>query len=153
MKLTTLVYILDANDRVLLGLKKRSHGVGKWNGPGGKVEDSETPEQAAIRETQEEVGLTVRNLEPRGVVEFMQPASCIGPVNRCYIYVTKDFTGELVETEEMRPEWFAINNLPLNDMWEGDAVWLNHVLTGGTVSLRCYFDEENNFVNSQSLTK
>ena len=35
-KVCTLVYLLD-NDRILLGLKKRGIGEGKWNGFGGKV--------------------------------------------------------------------------------------------------------------------
>ncbi len=54
---TNLVFILRG-DEVLLAMKKRGLGTGKWNGPGGKVKGKETPEEAAIRET-EEVGLNV----------------------------------------------------------------------------------------------
>lgn len=42
---------------VLLGLKKRGFGTGKWNGFGGKVEPGETIRQAAIREMKEEAGI------------------------------------------------------------------------------------------------
>ncbi len=35
-KVLTLVYILK-DDQILLGMKKRGFGVGKWNGFGGKV--------------------------------------------------------------------------------------------------------------------
>ncbi len=47
-KLYTLVFLVD-DDRVLLGMKKRGFGAGKWNGFGGKVEPGETIEEAAIR--------------------------------------------------------------------------------------------------------
>ena len=40
-KVLTLVYIRD-EENILLGLKKRGFGTGKWNGFGGKVEPSET---------------------------------------------------------------------------------------------------------------
>ena len=40
--------------RLLLGLKKRGFGQGKWNGFGGKLDEGETPRQAAIREMKEE---------------------------------------------------------------------------------------------------
>jgi 8-oxo-dGTP pyrophosphatase MutT (NUDIX family) len=39
-------------------MKKRGFGNGKYNGFGGKVENGETIQQAAIRETIEESGLT-----------------------------------------------------------------------------------------------
>ena len=47
-KLFTLVLIRDS-DRILLGLKKRGFGKGRWNGFGGKVETGETILQAAHR--------------------------------------------------------------------------------------------------------
>jgi len=40
--------------RLLLGMKKRGFGAGKWNGFGGKIEVGETPRAAAIREMKEE---------------------------------------------------------------------------------------------------
>ena len=39
-KLYTLIYVLK-DDVVLLGMKKRGFGVGRWNGFGGKVMDGE----------------------------------------------------------------------------------------------------------------
>ena len=54
---TTLNIIVDG-DKILLARKKRGFGAGKINSPGGKLEVGETKEQAMVRETQEEVGIT-----------------------------------------------------------------------------------------------
>lgn len=47
-KLMTLTMILK-NDKILLGMKNRGMGKGKWNGFGGKVEPNETIDDAAKR--------------------------------------------------------------------------------------------------------
>lgn len=47
-KILTLVMVRKAN-AILLGLKKRGFGEGKWNGFGGKVENDETIAEGAIR--------------------------------------------------------------------------------------------------------
>lgn len=48
MKIFTLV-LVTRNSEILLGLKKRGLGEGKWNGFGGKVEFGETVIRAAMR--------------------------------------------------------------------------------------------------------
>ena len=57
-KVLTLV-LLREGDRVLLGMKKRGFGAGKWNGFGGKLEPGESVVEAAAREVREECGFTV----------------------------------------------------------------------------------------------
>jgi 8-oxo-dGTP diphosphatase/2-hydroxy-dATP diphosphatase len=48
MKIFTLV-LVSKKCGILLGLKKRGFGEGKWNGFGGKIESGESVIQAAIR--------------------------------------------------------------------------------------------------------
>ncbi len=48
-KLLTLVLVRKEHSLVLLGLKKRGFGVGKWNGFGGKVEPGESIIDGAVR--------------------------------------------------------------------------------------------------------
>ena len=57
----TLVYLFKEN-RILLAMKKRGFGEGKWNGPGGKILGHETPKEAAIREVMEEIGIAIEIL-------------------------------------------------------------------------------------------
>ena len=68
VKVSTLVMIMDeTNKRVLLGMKKRGFGQGWWNGFGGKLQQNETTEECAVRETKEECGPFVV-LRERGLV-------------------------------------------------------------------------------------
>ena len=45
--LTTLLYLVE-NDNVLLALKKRGFGNGRYNGVGGKVENGETDRKSVV---------------------------------------------------------------------------------------------------------
>ncbi len=56
--------------KLLLAMKKRGFGEGKWNGAGGKQKDGETIEETAIRECQEEINITPKKLEKVAIINF-----------------------------------------------------------------------------------
>jgi len=62
MKKILTLCIIHQHPKILLGMKKRGHGEGKWNGFGGKVEEGETIEEATRRETKEESGVEVEEI-------------------------------------------------------------------------------------------
>ncbi len=59
MRQSTLVFVFNPENQILLAMKKRGFGEGKWNGAGGKVEEGETIVQAASRELREETGIEI----------------------------------------------------------------------------------------------
>jgi 8-oxo-dGTP pyrophosphatase MutT (NUDIX family) len=55
---TTLCFLIK-DEQVLLGLKKRRFGTGKWNGAGGKLLEGESVIESVAREVNEELGVVV----------------------------------------------------------------------------------------------
>ena len=119
--------------------KKRGLGSGKVNGPGGKIEPFETSLEAAVRETQEEIGVTPHSLEKRGELSFVFTD---GYSLHCTIFVAHQYSGELAETAEALPFWISVDRIPYDEMWEDDRHWLPTVLSGRSVYGRFIFDRD-----------
>jgi len=126
MKHTTLLF-LRRDNQILLAMKKRGFGVDKWNGVGGKIEAGETYEQGAARECQEEIGVTPQALQNVGELHFFDLPDV---EHYCHVYTCDSWTGKPVETEEMRPQWFDIADIPYAQMWPDDEFWLPLLLGG-----------------------
>lgn len=112
--------IIRREGRILLGKNKIGMGKGKWNGPGGHVQDGESLEEAAKRETLEEIGVTPTDLEKAGVLRFASP---LRPPLEMHIFKATEFEGEPVETDAMIPEWFTKDMMPFREMWASDLYW------------------------------
>lgn len=113
--------IYDDN-RILLGIKKRGFGAGKFNGFGGKVKEGESLENAAQRELQEEVGITAEDLRKRGILHFRFAGE--EETLEVHVFSASHFEGEPGESEEMRPEWFQRDKIPFDKMWLDDRYWI-----------------------------
>lgn len=135
-------------------MKKRGFGEGLWNGVGGKPEPGETIREAAVRESQEEVGVTPLELQEVGVFDFYFPSD---PEKenwnmQVHAFVSKKWEGEPVETEEMAPKWFSLDNIPYESMWADDIIWLPEVLSGKYVNASFYFDEDGKIEKHEMTT-
>jgi 8-oxo-dGTP pyrophosphatase MutT (NUDIX family) len=119
-KILTLIFLLR-NNQILLGLKKRGFGMGKWNGFGGKVERGESIYESAKRELIEECCLTPTNLKFIGFITFKYDIE-EKPL-QVNVFTSDSFEGEMKETEEMKPQWFDISDLPYDQMWADDKYW------------------------------
>ena len=134
-----LTYVIDGS-RVLMIEKKTGLGCGYINAPGGHIELEETKTEAAIRETKEETGLDVSNLEERGILrfQFKDGLRMLG-----YVFFTSSFSGTLIdECEETRPFWTDIASLDYSRMWEDDRLWLPMALEGKNFDGRFIFDDK-----------
>jgi 8-oxo-dGTP diphosphatase len=132
----TLVFVVK-DFSILLIHKKRGLGAGKINAPGGRLEPGETPLEAAIRETREEVCVTPRELSHAGVNRFQ---FLDGYSIHVDVFKALDFEGEPRETGEATPLWTPVDRIPYEEMWEDDRLWVPMVLEGVRFSGRYIFD-------------
>ena len=133
-----LVFIVR-DGRVLLIHKKTGIGAGKINGPGGKLEEGESAVEAAVREVQEELCITPFAPEERGILRF---AFVHGLHLHCTVFRASSFAGEPTETREAKPEWFDLEAIPYERMWEDDIHWLPGMLAGRRFDAWFEFEDE-----------
>lgn len=96
--------------KILTGTRKTSFGYGLICGPGGHIKVGETPMQAAFRETEEEFGISPKELVPlgRGPAE---PDTGIQP----HIFLCTEYEGEpiCVDREMAEPKFRTLEEIEL----------------------------------------
>lgn len=132
----TLVFVIR-DGKILLIDKKTGFGKGKVNGPGGKLESGETPEACAARECFEELGITVSNLQYCGQHRFQ---FVDGLSIHVWVYKTTEYEGIPTESIEARPLWVPVDEIPYDQMWEDDGIWLPMLLRDELFHGRWIFD-------------
>ena len=154
MTYATLCYLMRGNppNEILLGLKKAGFGEGKYGGFGGKIEPGETVTIAAIRELQEETGVKVleKDLQRMGHLTFLFPARPKWS-QVVHVFLVTRWDGDPMESTEMIPAWFAIDEIPFEHMWQDVTHWLPRILAGQRIRARFTFKEDNETVDEVKL--
>ena len=108
-ELTNMIMIRDPARGKAVFIRRRL----SWTGlsfPGGHVEKSESVHDSAVREAEEETGLTVNSLEPCGVVDWCHKLT--GRRYIVFLFKTDDFTGTLKpSTEEGDVFWASFDEI------------------------------------------
>lgn len=136
---TALLLIKDT--KVLLGYKKSGFGKGNYLGIGGKVEDGETNEVAAIREAREEISISNPNLKKVGNLTFLFPEKPDWS-QQVHVFVANDWEGDPEESNEIKPYWFSFTELPLTKMWDDAQFWLPAILNGHKLEGKFVFNSD-----------
>lgn len=100
--------IVVKDGKILCGKRHNDTGYGLLCGPGGHVEHGETAEQAAIRETQEEFGITPKNIIQLGYGP-KEPETGIAPA----IFLCTEYDGEpeCDDLEMVAPQFLSLDEL------------------------------------------
>jgi hypothetical protein len=77
----------------------------------------------------EEAGITVTDIVQHGVLDF-RFAEDESEVLEVHIFKATRYTGSIKETDEMRPKWFSLSDIPYKDMWPDDQFWVPLFLEG-----------------------
>ena len=119
---------VDADGRVLLAQRPEGKPMaGLWEFPGGKVVAGETPEATLIRETEEELGVVVRQacLAPLTFASHAYPDfHLLMP-----LYVCRRWEGTMTAREGQRLAWVRPNRLRDYPMPPADEPLVAHLMT------------------------
>jgi len=151
MKIILTLCIIYQYPKILLGMKKRGFGKGRFNGFGGKVEKGESIEKATKREIKEEAGIDVLDLNKVGIIEFEFEDN--SKSLEVHIFISKNFIGKPKESDEMKPKWFNVNKIPFDKMWPDDKYWIPILLKGKKLKGKFLFDKPSNENYSSNIIK
>ncbi len=143
---TTLLIVIQ-DDKLLLATKKRGFAKGKINGVGGKQQPGETIEEAMIRESIEEIGITPTNYQLRGILEFDEKFNDERQIIKMHVYTATEFDGTPTESNEMSPIWINKNNIPYDKMFGDDILWYPQMLEGKNFKGSVVFDDDYNITS------
>ena len=122
MRNTTLCYIEQGRDYLMLHRVKKTVDENKDKGIGGKFEEGESPEDCLLREVREETGLTLKRWRYRGIVTFVSDQ---WGTEYMHLFTADAWEGRLRDDcDEGVLEWIDRERLLTLPIWEGDKIFL-----------------------------
>lgn len=109
--------VISVDNTVLIGQRRSNDSLpGKWEFPGGTIEEGETHAQCLTRELQEELGIDTTMGKLIGVTEHAFPRGTI----RIHTYHANWLSGSIVATEHDQIVWTPRHDLLNYDLAPGD---------------------------------
>jgi 8-oxo-dGTP diphosphatase len=120
--------IIFRNGQVLVGQRRKGdrHAL-KWEFPGGKVEQGETPREALVRELWEELRILARVDGELARYEHDYPS---GSRVHLLFFAVPEFAGEPVGHIYEQICWIELASLPTLDFLEGDLDFIRRLSRG-----------------------
>jgi 8-oxo-dGTP diphosphatase len=121
----SIAIVQNKQKKILISRRQQGqHLAGKWEFPGGKVEENEPLEQAMIRELKEEVGLTATEFQLFDSLNFQYDALSL----TLHFYLVTDFSGEAHSLEGQEIRWVKVSELIEYDFPKANLTVLNKLL-------------------------
>ena len=120
----TILFVIS-DGRILLIHKKRG------------LDDGESPLECAVREVEEELRISPSGVGEVGELQFQ---FLDGYSIHVWVFRASDYVGTPEETEEADPLWTAIADIPYDQMWPDDRIWLPLLLENRPFLGRFVFD-------------
>jgi 8-oxo-dGTP diphosphatase len=126
------VALIDADGQVLVQKRAANRSMaGLWEFPGGKVESGERPEDALVRELDEELGIIVR---PDDLTPLSFASAPLGDRHLLLLlYVCRKWLGEPSALDAEAVRWSSIDALQSFDMPPADIPLVNALLAQASV--------------------
>ena len=113
--------LLDRAGLVLIAQRPRGKVLaGRWEFPGGKLADGESPSEALRRELREELGIVVRQFE--WVLDITNAPNEKPLTLHCF--VVTEYVGEPQPRDGQALEWVPIEQLSQHDILEADQPFI-----------------------------
>ena len=138
-------------DEVLLARKQKKIGAGFLNGFGGKVETTDKDiYDTNIRETEEEVGIRIKDAKKVGEIIFHNPSDDNVLRNmRVHIFIAAEWNGNPKETDEMKKiAWYKVNNINYDDFLSADKLFIPRILAGKCIKGSIEYNDDWSLKNS-----
>jgi 8-oxo-dGTP diphosphatase len=120
--------IIERDGRVLIGKRKAGHFTGRWEFPGGKVEEGEKPEECLRRELREELGVEAR-IGPF----FLSTIHSYGHVTiELLTYRAEILSGSICLNDHTEVRWVAATDLDEYDFPEADVAIIEALRAAGS---------------------
>ena len=123
MKRVVCAVMRDELGRYLAAQRAAGPLAGKWEFPGGKIEEGETPQQACERELQEELGIQVA----AGEVVLAHSIEIAEKVFEL-LFIEADWKGgKMIPAEHLALRWVRSEDLRALDWLEGDLPMVERI--------------------------
>lgn len=135
-----MCYIKNNDKTLMLYRNKKTNDVhkGKYVGLGGKIEPGESPEEAIVREVNEESGLLLKKPILRGIITF--PNFKDDEDWLMFLYIANEFTGEIIDSSEGTLEWIDNDKILNLSMWKGDLEFFKWLQDGRMFSGKIVYE-------------
>ncbi len=109
--------ILENNGKILLAKRNKDDPLkDKWEFPGGKIEESETPEECLKRELHEELGIDAEIGEFLIASKYSYDHISV----ELFAYRVNSYTGDIIPTDHEEIEWVSPSDFHKYDFPEAD---------------------------------